>query len=708
MQFVPAGALSSVNATDFKTFSDAIGEARTAYGFTVTTAYKSFTYKAKDRAIAQEQSISIGDSDKYPLDNQDISDVISATKFGIDITLHHAYNLAISWVSIIGEENMIFLVFPKPFEFVKALRALHDDKRLIVHTTVYNETHSFDVVCYNDGSAGSPSYRMFLCKVIDDSDVGFLLKFYKFLTEFKKRYENHGFHHFRFAIFGTCGSIKTPGTAKEWPIGTAYFINVAFKGDRGHIGDRDTLEGSEPADNSYFGHVNTKKDCAPTDRGLIDVKTKKEDGDPVFTFRPDIRPEKRLRASVTGNTTFQRGFAICSTNSLMEARNHLLLEKVNLYDMETYDFFMVAQDVGATLLGAIRVVSDNCGASQKINRLFCSFREGVEILKDIVERDASFCARGVPTGSKLLYVDLVQHVNDPTMLASLPNLLRRPGGTDGVARSCDFDAAKVSAHAFSNAMLEKLKSTITQAIVASVKTERSKISYNIQYAIDKEVEKRNALVATPDVDACTQAARALNHCTQISELKTLKLKVEDETTNLVELIMAKTSFSELAPPETTERVGWIKASESDMHLLADDDIRTALRRASWYIQWGDQKESINKDDEDTRVKEYARRVAIIMHKYDELIKSIKPKDHVNPTWLDSFSAKVARHAAEHDSAGASAAADEYSSRVRAALTADEKLRWQVMALAKNAARKNDIRHLSLDLFGPNSRSVTPE
>ncbi|KAJ3171912.1 hypothetical protein HDU87_008162 [Geranomyces variabilis] len=598
---------------------------------------------------------------------------------------------------------MIFIVFPKPFEFRKALRALHDEDRLIVHTTVHKGTHHFDVVCYNNGAVDKPKYHIFLSKVIDDSDVGFLLKFYKFLAAFKEHYKHYEFHQFRFAVFGTCGSCQPDWSGKKWPVGTAYYVKTAYKGDRGHIRDR-------------VG----------------------EDG-PMFSFISN--DSKPLQASASDTAVKQHGFSICSTNSLMEAEHRLLHDGVNLYDMETYDFFKVVQDVGATLLGAIRVVSDYCGAGQKLNRLLCSFQEGLDILKSLVEEDAMGCAYHVDMTILLRYADFVKFVNDPGMLASMPNLLSRPN-EDSKRKLTDLSDGKNNAHAFSAAMLEMLKEKILQAIrdgqnpetvdeVRAMENEiKSLVDLEIRVAGNKsgDVTIRKKYVGDLDkqIESKRREQRKLKEEEEAKNQKDRKAKEDEEDTQrketherLLNAIGARDGSvqheqaqetvpdaqvsatnpversssngtgqdqeaSQSSDKETEPEVrGWIVASESDMRLLVDNSIRGALRQAGVHIDWGG-RERIEKVTEDDIAQRYIASITSVSKSLYAL-RSTPDQSETTTLWrLKDLRQKFVEPSKELPLVTGTLEMD-YSPRVRRVLTDVDKIEREIMGYAKRLA-----------------------
>ncbi|KAI8821612.1 uncharacterized protein EV422DRAFT_566701 [Fimicolochytrium jonesii] len=334
---------------------------------------------------------------------------------------------------------MIFIVFLKNFEFWKAIGAL---KNIIVHTRIRNVTHEFDVVCYNKGTAEDPKYRIFLCKVIDDSDIKFLLKLNDFMRAFKEHYRHHNFHEFRFAVFGTCGTIK------ETNIGAAFYINVAHKGDRGHLRNLPALSApaDAPAQEKHYLWVS-------------DSRAKKKLCARVPAPRDTPLTDHGWRAMLTAE-----GAAICSMNSLMES-SQPIIPGVHLYDMETYDFFEIVLSHGATLLGAIRVVSDKCGKDEKINRRCCSFQAGIQKLDSFIDAEPRIVASTVDTKIRLEYLDLLQYANDPTKVTSLPALFARENPEQPKDRSSLLEGKPV-AQASSQSAFGELKAIILAEIKA--------------------------------------------------------------------------------------------------------------------------------------------------------------------------------------------------------------------------------------------------
>ncbi|KAJ3011854.1 hypothetical protein HKX48_006615 [Thoreauomyces humboldtii] len=79
IEFHPAGTLSTFTGSDADAWQDAWYEARSTAAFTVTTQYKTFSFKAGERALQQDQTIFVGDADRYPLDEQPLLDLITAT-----------------------------------------------------------------------------------------------------------------------------------------------------------------------------------------------------------------------------------------------------------------------------------------------------------------------------------------------------------------------------------------------------------------------------------------------------------------------------------------------------------------------------------------------------------------------------------------------------------------------------------------------------
>ncbi|KAJ3182102.1 hypothetical protein HDU87_000449 [Geranomyces variabilis] len=79
IEFYPVGTLSPFNGTDLNDWADSLGSTPALAAFTVTTSYKTFTFRAGERPLRQEQTMVIGDADRYPLDHQDLEDYITAT-----------------------------------------------------------------------------------------------------------------------------------------------------------------------------------------------------------------------------------------------------------------------------------------------------------------------------------------------------------------------------------------------------------------------------------------------------------------------------------------------------------------------------------------------------------------------------------------------------------------------------------------------------
>src|SRR3989338_6268468 len=106
-------------------------------------------------------------------------------------------------------------VFPKSFEFFKFLTYLLDNHHIL--DIQQKDEYEYHIIWFN-GADESIVYR-FEVLLINDSDINFYGLFSKLL-------ENVGYIYI---LIGSCGSHKTND------IGNCYYVNRAFKGDRGRL-----------------------------------------------------------------------------------------------------------------------------------------------------------------------------------------------------------------------------------------------------------------------------------------------------------------------------------------------------------------------------------------------------------------------------------------------------------------------------------------
>eukprot|EP00968_Pinguiococcus_pyrenoidosus_P021288 scaffold2738_cov314-Pinguiococcus_pyrenoidosus.AAC.1 len=179
----------------------------------------------------------------------------------------------------------------------------------------------------------------FACKCINESDIGFLLKFNEFLIGAKK------FHGFQYCVVGTCGHYGTDASR----VGKCVYVTRAIKYDRGNL-----------------------------------------TGDMTFQQRPDKKMQHTVPNHPSGETIFS-GNSLCigsqaSVDNFFSQVDNEAAEKI--VAMETFDFFTICNNHGVNCYGALRTISDLCnGHNDKIGRLTCEFKDCIEVLLRRMDED---------------------------------------------------------------------------------------------------------------------------------------------------------------------------------------------------------------------------------------------------------------------------------------------------------------------------------
>ncbi|KAI8818262.1 uncharacterized protein EV422DRAFT_570037 [Fimicolochytrium jonesii] len=106
----PVGRLSPVNTTDLEQWFSEILEARITAPFTISTSYKTFSFKAGDRVQLQEQLMPINDAERYPLDDHSLTDSITAT--WIDPATNTSAVLPVTVIDNSMQQGWTFLLDP--------------------------------------------------------------------------------------------------------------------------------------------------------------------------------------------------------------------------------------------------------------------------------------------------------------------------------------------------------------------------------------------------------------------------------------------------------------------------------------------------------------------------------------------------------------------------------------------------------------------
>lgn len=97
---------------------------------------------------------------------------------------------------------MFFVIFPKEFEYNKFILTLNEKHNVVYCNRINKGELFYDayIVRVND------SKYMFCCKLINESDVKFLLKFGRFLSQLKQNILDD-FKNIKLLIIGTCGVV---------------------------------------------------------------------------------------------------------------------------------------------------------------------------------------------------------------------------------------------------------------------------------------------------------------------------------------------------------------------------------------------------------------------------------------------------------------------------------------------------------------------
>ena len=256
---------------------------------------------------------------------------------------------------------MIVLVFPTSLAYSKFICTL--EERLLLHTTIRNETHSLDAICFESDD----TLYFLLCKVIQDCEPVTLLAF---IESFKAHYD---IASFGFLLFGTCGSHDA-----SIPIGAAYYVNTAY---------------------NLIGSI--------VDGPANDI--------PSFKFQPDPLKERKVETSICNPD----GVSICSSPFPASIGK----EGVPLYDDVTYPFFRVVTWYDVKLLGAIQVVINDHERDHEQEDEEISFLGGVVKLTHLLDADRAAFPAQMTEEAQLTYIDIIQRINDPTTLASMTHLI---------------------------------------------------------------------------------------------------------------------------------------------------------------------------------------------------------------------------------------------------------------------------------------------
>lgn len=210
---------------------------------------------------------------------------------------------------------MFLIIFPKGFEYYKFIYQLINSNIFLIKFP-FNQ---FEIIICQINKRN----YIFCVKLINSSDIDFLLKLNTFLTILQER-------TFKIVLFGTCGYFGNTHN-----IGDAFFCTKAIKFDRGFLDDN----------------------------GFNIDKNK------ILYSYCDI----------------DDGKIVLSSNFLLISKKekclHIFKDIVNdnLVDMETFDFIKICQNNNYIVKGVIRIISDILdGSNNKIDRLSCSFKNGCE------------------------------------------------------------------------------------------------------------------------------------------------------------------------------------------------------------------------------------------------------------------------------------------------------------------------------------------
>lgn len=224
-------------------------------------------------------------------------------------------------------KKTLCLVFPKLFEYSKFIYSIGGRISSII--ILYSDPilHLIRIDDHN-------SFYLLFCLVINDSDIGFLLKFNDFLKN-----ESDWVNKMIFMLVGTCGV----HSKSEVEVGQTHYITKATKIDRGDL------------------------------RGL----------------KLHLREDKMSTVIISGNDVVKAIFGNhewknvevthCSNQLILSWEdNKLMPYPTILFDMETYDFFSICQHHDVEVMGALRVTSDIVGGGdQTAARLSMNFNQVV-------------------------------------------------------------------------------------------------------------------------------------------------------------------------------------------------------------------------------------------------------------------------------------------------------------------------------------------
>jgi len=217
---------------------------------------------------------------------------------------------------------MFIFIFPKKFEFDLFIKSFEGE---IVYNNIFKVDGLRYFIIFNDNG-----FSMFMCYVVEESDIMFLVNLNEFLIDFIRSLDSDRIridsNDITFVLFGTCGSMMKH-EKQNIKLNDMFIVNNAKKIDRGEIQD-----------------VNMKRN----------ELTGKDDY--YYTFKR--RNDKFNEITVKTHTYLFERKSIISTNHLYTTIKHETDYNKCLFDMETFDFFSLLKHHNMRNYYALRIISD--------------------------------------------------------------------------------------------------------------------------------------------------------------------------------------------------------------------------------------------------------------------------------------------------------------------------------------------------------------